>query len=223
MSDGTFPQRLTKVDELIRSEHYWLEADDECLYLGEYTARKGYQFSATNQLIFNFKKSPKTRGTPQWRHKDRAISAAAGALRTALTGDWLDTATIVPMPPSKAKADPLYDDRVTRLAQAIRPSPKVDVRELIIQATSTEAVHDSEERPTPDKLAALYSLDGALLKPALRHIVLLDDLLVAGCHFKAAQKILKSQFPDVRVTGLFLARRVAEALDPSIFFDAVEK
>jgi hypothetical protein len=42
LSDGTFPQRLTKVDELTRQDHYWLEPDDECLFLGEYTARKGY-------------------------------------------------------------------------------------------------------------------------------------------------------------------------------------
>jgi predicted amidophosphoribosyltransferase len=223
MSDGTFPQRLTKVDELTRSDHYWLEPDDECLFLGEYTARKGYNFSTTNQLIFNFKKSPKTRGSAQWKYKERAINVAAQALRTALTGDWLDTATFVPMPPSKAKSDPLYDDRVTRLAQAIRPSAKVDVRELIIQETSTEAVHDSEERPTPDEQAGLYSLDQASLMPRPRHIVLLDDLLVAGCHFKAAQKILMSPFPGVRVTGLFLARRVPEAMDPSAFFTEVSE
>lgn len=217
MSDGTFPQRLTKVDELTRQDHYWLEPDDECLFLGEYTARKGYAFSETNQLILNFKKSLSTRGSPQWRYKQAALDRAADALRVALRGAWLDVVTLIPLPPSKAKSDPLYDDRVVRLARAIRPSPQVDVRELVVQTQSTEAVHDSESRPTPTELAKLYNLDAAMLSPAPRQIGLLDDLLTTGCHFKAAQKILKAQFPEVRVTGIFLARRVPEAVDLSAF------
>ena len=48
--------RLSRIDDLTRSDHTFIEADDECLYLGEYNARKGYQFSETNNLIFNLKK-----------------------------------------------------------------------------------------------------------------------------------------------------------------------
>ena len=144
MSDGTFPQRLTKIDELTRQDHYWLEEDDECLFLGEYTARKGYAFSETNQLILNFKKSLSTRSSQQWHYKQAALDRAAEALRVALNGLWLGAVTLIPLPPSKAKSDPLYDDRVARLARAIRPSPAVDVREMIVQGQSTAAVHDSQ-------------------------------------------------------------------------------
>ena len=56
-SASTFPQRLTKIDDLARPDHFYLTADDECYFLGEYTARKGFAFSPTNQLILNFKKS----------------------------------------------------------------------------------------------------------------------------------------------------------------------
>ena len=51
------PIRLSKIDDLTRPDHTFIEAADECLYLGEYTARKGYQFSDTNNLIFNFQAS----------------------------------------------------------------------------------------------------------------------------------------------------------------------
>ena len=107
-SASTFPQQLTKIDDLTRPDHFYLTPEDACYFLGEYTARKGYAFSPTNQLVLNFKKSLDKRGTPQWKYKDRAIREAAAAMRGSLTGDLLDQITLVPIPPSKAKTDPLY-------------------------------------------------------------------------------------------------------------------
>lgn len=84
-----------------------LAATDEVYYLGEYTARQGYSFSATNNLVLNFRKSVTWRGTPQWKWKGRAISQAATAFDAALNQEWLNGATLVPIPPSKAKNDPI--------------------------------------------------------------------------------------------------------------------
>jgi len=120
-SASTFPQRLTEIDDLTRPDHFYLMADDACYFLGEYTARKGFAFSPTNQLVLNFKKSLVKRGSQQWKYKEQAIGQAATAFRTALTGDLLDRITLVPIPPSKAKTDPLYDDRLVRMLGAIRP------------------------------------------------------------------------------------------------------
>jgi hypothetical protein len=139
-SGGTFPQRLTKIDDLTRPDHWYLTAEDDCYFIGEYTARKGYAFSATNQLILNFKKSMEKRGTPQWRYKNHAINEAAAAFRAALTGDdLLNVLTLVPIPPSKAKTDPLYDDRVTRMLRSIRGQPSLDIRELIVRGSRLQA------------------------------------------------------------------------------------
>jgi hypothetical protein len=159
-SAGTFSERLTKVDDLTRPDHFFLTPDDACYFLGEYTARKGYAFSATNQLILNFKKTLDKRGTAQWRYKDRAIGETATAFRTALTGGLLDRITLVPIPPSKAKGDPLYDDRLVRMLDAIRPQPRLDIRELILQRVSTAAVHGQANRPRPDEIQANYAIDG---------------------------------------------------------------
>ena len=72
------PIRLSKIDDLTRPDHTFIEAADECLYLGEYTAKKGYQFSDTNQLIFNLKKPMDRRGQPGWSYKRSAVEKRAG-------------------------------------------------------------------------------------------------------------------------------------------------
>ncbi len=48
--------RLTQIDELHLAEFPYLRADDDCYFLGEYTVRKGYDFSPTNDLVINLKK-----------------------------------------------------------------------------------------------------------------------------------------------------------------------
>ena len=110
-SGGTFPNRLTEVDDLTRPDHSYLTEDDHCYFIGEYTARQGFAYSATNSLILNFKKTLDRRGRPEWRYKERALQTAAAAFRRALNPEALDRLTFVPVPPSKAKGDPLYDDR----------------------------------------------------------------------------------------------------------------
>ena len=212
-SASTFPQRLTKIDDLARPDHFYLTAADECYFLGEYTARKGYAFSATNQLIVNFKKSMDKRATAQWRYKEKAIDEAAAAFRVALNKEWLDSATLVPVPPSKSKNDPLYDDRLVRMLRGIRGQPPLDVRELILQRASTAAAHDQQNRPTPDQIQANYAIDQALRDPDPRVIGLFDDVLTTGAHFRAASAALQQSFPGVKIIGLFIARRVPEAVD----------
>ena len=85
-SKSILPIRLSKIDDLTRPDHTFIEAKDECFYLGEYTARKGYQFSDTNNLIFNLKKPMDRRGQPGWSHKKRAVDKAGRQLREALDG-----------------------------------------------------------------------------------------------------------------------------------------
>jgi hypothetical protein len=212
-SAKTFPQRLTKIDDLSRPDHFYLTPADDCYFLGEYTARKGYAFSATNQLVLNFKKSMDKRGTAQWRYKEQAIGDASAAFRTDLNDEWLNIATLVPIPPSKAKDNPFYDDRVLRMLHAIGVDPPLDVRELVIQRTSTTAVHDQENRPTPDQIQANYAIDDALRDPAPKVIGLFDDVLTTGAHYRAASAVLQQAFPGVRIIGVFIARRVPEATD----------
>ena len=218
-SASTFPQRLTKIDDLSRPDHHYLAAGDECYFLGEYSARKGFAFSATNQLILNFKKKMDRQGLPEWRFKARAIQQAAGALRSALSDDVRRAVTFVPVPPSKARTDPLYDNRLVQMLQSIWPGQPTDIRELVIQPVSTDAVHDHEARPSPAELMARYTLNPALREPSPQMIAVTDDVLTTGCHFVAVRNKLREAFPTIKIIGLFLARRVPESIDFEAFDD----
>lgn len=218
------PARLSKIDELTRLDHSYLEPDDECYYLGEYTARMGYAHSDTNQLIYNFKKSPEKKGRPEWHYKEAAIQQVASQFRAIFSDDWLSQkATLVPIPPSKHKADPLYDDRMIRMLRQMTSGLTSDVRELVIQKANMHAAHDeTHQRPTPTDLIANYEVPEDLATPAPRVIAVFDDLITTGCHFKAMQAVLGRRFPGVPMIGFFIARRVPEAhdveeIDPSTF------
>lgn len=203
----SFPRRLTKVDSLTRPDHSYLSEGDHCYFLGEYTARKGYAYSATNNLVQNLKKTVDRRGKPEWRYKRRAIQEVAAALRAAL-GETIAGLTFVPIPPSKAKDDPLYDDRITRMLRAMGGNPPPDVREIIYQSESLSAFHDSDNRPSPIDLRRVYRIDDALCTPSPERIAIVDDVLTTGAHFRAVQLTLKEKFPAVDIVGLFVARRV---------------
>jgi hypothetical protein len=208
--------RLSKIDDLTRPDHTFIEAEDECLYLGEYTARKGYQFSATNNLIFNLKKPMDRRGQPGWHYKRRAVETAGRQMREALDAlnpKWLSIATLVPLPPSKIKSDPMYDDRLMQMLQVLGAGLQLDIREMITQRESIEAAHSTEVRPRVDELCDNYLIDESLVDPQPRVIGLIDDVLTTGSHFKAAQLLLRRRFPAIKIYGIFVARRVPDPED----------
>jgi len=200
--------RLSEIDDSNRGDHMRLVDGDNCLFLFEYTSGRDYTFSATNDLINNLKKKP-TASQAQLGYKNGAIIRCATTLRDALNPAWLDTATIIPVPGSKAADHPDYDNRMERVAKLIRPG--LDVRNLVIQDQSTTAAHEAGfggDRVTVDELLELYRIDEALTGPAPSNIGILDDVLTAGTHFRAMKTVLAHRFPTATITGLFIARRV---------------
>ena len=207
--------RFLKIDELALPDHWYLEAEDECYYIGEYTARGGHACSETNQLIHNFKKGVERRNRSEWAYKERAIVTIANMIRANIKSDAV--LTFVPIPPSKAKNHELYDDRMSKVLTIASGGRPYSVLELIIQIQSVEATHVSNERPSPDEILQNYRLDETLCTPEPLLIFLVDDVITTGCHFKAAKRLLSARFPNVRIVGLFIARRV-----PKSDFDALD-
>lgn len=198
--------RLSTIDESNRGDHYHLIASDTCYYLYEYTSHRGYTFSSTNDLICNLKKRP---SQPGQYYKGQAISTCALALRQALNPNWLASATLVPVPGSKAAGHPDRDDRMERVCR-LMGQPALDVRSLVVQTQSTTASHEAApgERISVEELRALYAIDEALAVPAPRSMAIVDDVLTAGTHYRAMHAILSERFPNVPIIGLFVARRV---------------
>ena len=204
-------QRLTRIDDLTRGDHWYLRRTDVCHYMGQYTAGKGFAYSATNSLILDFKMPVSRAGRRHCLPKEDAIASAAAALRRVMPASLLDRAVFVPVPPSKAKDDDGYDDRLVRMLRAVRPGRPLDVRELIVQTRSVEATHQRSARWRASDIEELYRIDEAQEAPGPGVVAVVDDLLTSGAHFRAAQRVLSRRFPDIDVVGLFLARRVPEA------------
>ena len=127
----------------------------------------------------------------------------------ALNPKWLADATLVPIPSSKARGHPEYDDRITKICRAIPSDNPVDIREIVTQTESLEADHETTgTRTTVDDLLAVYQIDETKVQPAPKSIGIIDDVLTNGRHFRAMKTILQKRFPNVPIYGIFVARRV---------------
>jgi hypothetical protein len=93
-----------------------------------------------------------------------------------------------------------------------------DFRELVVQTVPMAAAHKSANRPPPDKWGKVYAVVEKLALGDPQWFGTIDDLLVIGCRFRAVPNVLRRRFPTVRITGLFIARRVSEAINLSALF-----
>lgn len=196
-----------------KQQHYYIEQDDVCFYLGEYTARAGFSHSETNQLILNFKKKLDRIDTPEWKYKIEAINKVVLLINEA-TIPQSDT-LFVPVPPSKSKDDNLYDDRLIQVLGRLKSGWMGNgYRELVVQNTSAEPSHSTDNKREVGKLASNYVIDDTLLEPDPKRIIIFDDVLTTGCHYKAVQQTLRTVYPDATYYGMFLARRKIDEINP---------
>jgi hypothetical protein len=210
-NDG-MPQRLTKIDDLTLPQLRYLERGDECFYWGEYQAHGGYQAGPTNNLIANLKMARTAQNAHRLRYKDNAIQTCGAALAGTLRMGGGDPVTVVPVPPSKMIGDPEHDDRMLRVARRMVQGTTSDARELIRQTQNYVASHvgGAGGRITPDELINIYEIvDGG--NPPNDTIIILDDVLTQGAHFRAMKIKLLESYPDARIYGLFIARAVHNA------------
>ena len=99
-SADTFPGRFTRIDELTGHDHWYLAPEDECYFIGEYTAGMGFDYSPTNDMIQNFKKPMNRRhNRKEWQYKKKAIKQVANAFSCALGSRGIEQFTFVPIPP----------------------------------------------------------------------------------------------------------------------------
>jgi hypothetical protein len=201
--------RLSLIDDSNRGDHFHLAVDDTCYYLFEYTSHRDYSFSTTNNLISNLKKKPSQAGQPGFQYKAHAIVTCGQSLRRALNPNWLESATLVPVPGSKVAGHPDHDDRVERICRLMR-NPPPDVRSLVVQTHCTNASHEvgQDGRVTVKELLELYRIDDQRSQPVPRAIGIVDDVLTAGTHYRAMHTVLSRQFPGTPIVGIFMARRV---------------
>lgn len=215
--------RLTRIDETNLRDHYYLESQDDCYFLREYFSEHGFK-GETNGIVHNLKISPadlkKNPARRRWR--DEATSIAAADFRSAISAEDLARITWVPIPPSKSKSHPDYDNRMDRVLRAAYPSSALDIRHLIIQTVDATADHKTANRISPAELSSILAFDSDALgsAPLRTYVLLIDDVLTTGKHFKCCEAILRRQLPEQSISGIFYARRVLP--DPALDFDVLE-
>lgn len=204
---------LHTLQEWQRGQHCFLEPADSCHYLWEYTP--GRQCAGAGRWIGNLKCLPSQAAASPLRaiHKERALIAAADALRSALPRAWVEQATWCPIPPSRCCEDRDYDDRLLRVLRQAFQGYDADIRPLIRQSDTAPADHRHRRRLSLQALFDLTSVDARELArgPLRARLVLFDDLLTTGKHYKCAQRHLQGLLGPRIVIGCFLARRLLVA------------
>ena len=196
--------RWLQVDEALEHPPYYIDpAEDLCYFAREYVSGGGWQASPTNQLISNFKKSPDKRGTREWAYKEEAVSQFARELSEVLPQRCC--AGFIPC--SKRKDDPHYDDRLDlTLAQLKVLRADLTTVEPLGMRESMEAYHVSGQRRHPNQIYEKLEWKG--LPEDLDHVILIDDVLTSGAHFKACKRLIKEHHPNLEVVGVFWARAI---------------
>jgi hypothetical protein len=203
------------IDELIRHTHCYLTEDDDCYYTMTYTSNVGgFAYNDDNNLISNLKKKLDRKGTNSWQYKVKAIRTIGEIYKDSLP-EFIDfnITSIIPIPPSKTKADPLYDDRLNKILSLGCVGHPADVRDLILTRQSVEAAHIANVRPSIADIKANYMFDEELVIDLKPVVMLFDDVLTTGAHYIACKQFIQDRFPDVYIYGFFIARRVHQPID----------
>lgn len=219
------PEKLWQIDESTVGQHFSLRVTDQCFYFWEYTAGKRYDFSPTNQLIWNLKTKPVQIAKSPGRnfYKQQAINHSAAALRRLLGQGYVEqAATFIPVPGSKAPGDPNHDDRTLQVLQRAFHGWAADVRPILGLTQSTPADHENPDRLTYEDLLAITRLHDPSGTPPRRVIVIVDDVLNSGKHFKVGQTLVSGQYGAVEIRGLFLARCIRDAAAAAEEFPIVQ-
>lgn len=202
----------TALDGSARIDHPYLTEDDHCLCLAEYRSGSGVGAGRVSGLIANLKCLPSVMATDERRryYKRRALNEVASVLRGALSRQYVEHATWVPIPPSKMVSDPDHDDRLPRLLKVAFDGYDIDLRQLLYQVQNTRPDHCSACRATAAALFEVIRFDRAVLKlrPLRSRIILFDDVLTTGKHYKCCERRLREAFIAIPISGLFVARRV---------------
>lgn len=153
-------------------------------------------------------------GQADWKYKREAIETIGRQF--AQMWKWRDLhekhrIALVPIPPSRARGDAMYDPRMAEIAQIIaaRSGVPLDIRDCLSFSGKYAASHESDERPTIEMLHADLTFDpiaGRQQSPP-GAIFLLDDMLTTGAHLVAVTQKLRSVFTGVQAVSLFVARR----------------
>jgi len=197
---------LVRLSEAQLADHSCLDPGDVCFCFGQYHSGRGYQGPGANRLILDFKRRPSVAaaGHAVRAAKARALAAIAHALRACIPAERIGKTTWVPIPASQARGHADYDSRGVAVLRSAFAGCDADIRPLLRVAAASAGAGSLYEALEIDRAA----LDQA---PLRGEIVLFDDLITSGRHFKCAERRLREAAAvPLTIWGIFIARRVPQ-------------
>lgn len=205
MAKTTFQEFSATLKQIYQN----LTPEDVCYFLGEYHRGVGYQGPGLNNAIQNLKKPMDRKGRPEWSYKNSAIANFAWKiLNTKLYQVELSQYVWVPIPPSAAKSDPMYDDRLVQILECLRTQNKHLIFHEILASTKSRIPmhHPQGHRLTKEQLVGQWTLTMPPDLPENPTFVIFDDVITLGTTYRAAKEMLLQAYPQSKIVGVFLAR-----------------
>jgi hypothetical protein len=173
--------RLERVSRraLLAGDHAYLTVTDQCYYLRTYQCRADGDFCS---IIRRFKRS-----------EGDVVQWVASQLRGASPSEWLDEYTFIPVPSAEGFVR-------TGVSEALRAAGILDIRPALRQQVILPPSHLVRHRARQE-----YSFDETYGSPLPKAVVLFDDVLTSGSHFRAAKDVIQNRW-NTRVIGLFICR-----------------
>ena len=198
------------------SRYSSLFSNDICFAYGEYYpkdlyGRMQYEKGLTS-FISNIKKPICKKGETSYKYKEKCIQKMANLLardfRTSLIPELHGKKFIfLPIPPSREKADPGYDDRLLQILSLA----SLPYHEFILQKKTSTPYHCStlpRDRAVLESNYLWNELKGS--SSNFDVVIIFDDVLTTGTHFKTCQEMVIRHLPNISVIGLFIANTIHE-------------
>ncbi len=207
MSNTTNITKNWQWQPLVTEELPHIKPEDTCFCLGDHyeynPANKRHHLSDT---ITNFKRAKKYRTSSAWpwRNRDVGIFADHVAKFAALKDQEPNTA-IMAIPSSKKPDHPEYDSRFEDLFHKLfkKFGRHIQLVTPIAIKESTPAAPLGGEKQ-PQDLLDNYSWQGEDLT-SIENILICDDLITTGAHFRAVSDFLRKNNYNNKITGLLFA------------------
>ena len=196
---------LWKKIDAVENPPSWLDTQDLGYFARDYIPNARFNKCEGTSLIINLKKPVERRGMRDWTYKERAIKQFARELLQILPEGGI----ISSIPSSKMEDDPEYDHRLDITLKLVAQScPSIQIEKPISLNNPIPSAHSGGPR-APCELLPYYRWEG--FSKSISEIILIDDVITSGGHFKACQQIIKINCPDVNVIGVFWARSIRDS------------